>query len=217
MIISTIKIPESFGEKLFEKVQKLNDSQTPGFMLIAGLVKAMPNRFDEFALSMRMGLASENENLAENAAAGLYHWLTTSADTTAQIQPPPDDLLREIGVMIATRSKKALGHALQVAKWVFDEGSNAQQKAIRDLALQGLGYLAEKLRYDREHVQDNNIDVPLLRWRSAQLARSMEAQGLEDAPAVARWLKIIEEDPLPEVRFVKGPAFARQPEEGEET
>ena len=216
MIISTIKIPESFGEKLFEKVQKLNDSKTPGFMLIAGLVKALPNRFDEFALLMRMGLASENENLAENAAAGLYHWLTTSADTAAQIQLPPDDLVREIGVMIATRRTKALGHALQVAKWVFDEGSDTQKEIVRDLALRGLGYLAEELRYDREQDQEDNIDVPLLRWRSAQLARSMEAQGLEDAPAVARWLKIIEEDPLPEVRFVKSPAFARKPEENEE-
>ena len=52
------------------------------------------------------------------------------------------------------------------------------------MALQGLGYLAEELRYDREEDQDENIDVPLLRWRSAQLARSMEAQGLGNVPDV---------------------------------
>ena len=216
-IISKIEIPEPIGEKLYRKLQKLNECEIPGFRLITGLVKAMPNRFDEFALLIRTGLASENEDLAKDAAASLYDWLTTSAHTAAQIQAPPDDLVREIGVMIATRRTKALGHALQVAKWVFDEGSSTQKETIRNLALQGLGYLAEELRYDREHDQDNNIDVPLLRWRSAQLARSMEAQGLGDVPSVARLLKIIEEDPLPEVRFVKSPAFARQPEEGDET
>lgn len=215
-IISTFKIPESVGSKLFEKVKKLNESKTPGFRLMAGLVKAMPNRFDEFALSMRMGLASDNENLAENAAAGLYHWLTTSADANAQIQPPPDDLLREVGIIIATHRTKALGHALQVAKWVFDEGSDAQKEIIRELALQGLGYLAEELRYDRDENQNEIFDLPLIRWRSAQLAQSMAKQGLKDNPTVVRWQKIIEADPLPEVRFLKEPLFTRQPEEADE-
>ena len=202
-IISNIEIPESICEKLNKKLQKLNESEIPGFRLITGLVKSMPNHISDLALLMKTGLASENENLAENATAGLYDWLTTSADTAAQIHHPPDDLVREIGVMIATRRTKALGHALQVAKWVFDEGGDSQKETIRDLALKGLDYLAEELRYDREDVQDDIIDVPLLRWRSAQLARSMEAQGLGDAPSVSQWLKIIEEDPMPEVRFVK--------------
>lgn len=215
-IISEIKIPESIAEKLYNKMQMLNESKVPVFRLVAGLIKSIPNRFDEFALFMRTGLASKNEALAENAATGLYHWLTVSVDITAKIQPPSDDLVREIGVMIATRRTKALGQALQVADWVFDEGSDTQKETIRDLTLQGLGYLAEELRYDRENEQDNNLDVPLLRWRSAQLARSMGAQGLGDAPAVARWLEIIKEDPLPEVRFVKEPPFARQPEEDDE-
>ncbi len=216
-IISNIEIPESIGEKLIKKLQKLNESEIPGFKLITGLVKSMPNHISDLALSMKTGLASENENLAENATAGLYDWLTTSADIAAQIHHPPDDLVREIGVMIATRRTKALGHALQVAKWVFDEGSDAQKEIIRDLALQGLVYLAEELRYDRDKNQNEIFDLPLIRWRSAQLAQSMATHGLKDNPIVARWQKIIEEDPLPEVRFLKEPLFTRQPEEGDET
>ena len=109
--------------------------------------------------------------------------------------------------MIATRRKKALGQALEIAKWVFDEGNDAQKEAIRDLALQGLGYLVEELRYDREYDQDD--DVPFLRWACAHLALAMAECGLGDDPAVARWSENIENDPLPEVRYAR-PAFRHQ-------
>ena len=99
--------------------------------------------------------------------------------------------------------------SLQTAKWVFDEGNNAQKEAMRDLALQGLSYLTEELRYDREdHGPDD--DVPLLRWRSAQLALSMAEAGSKNAPAVSRWLEIAENDPLPELRYAKRPAITRE-------
>ena len=219
-ILAEIQIPKDIAEKLYEKVGSLNESGIPAFRLIAGLLKAMPNRFDELALTVRVGLVSEEVDLAKGATAGLHHWLTTSVKISSQIQPPPDDLVREIGIMIATRRKVSLGPALQIAKWVFDEGSDAQKEAIRRLALQGLDYLSEELRYDRKHDQDSDqgndqdsIDVPLLRWRSAQLALSMAKRGFEDDPIVARWLEIVKTDPLPEVRYVKGPTSARQRED----
>ena len=208
-ILAAIHLPEIIGEKLYEKLQTLNESGLPGFKLVAGLVKAMPNRFEEIVLLIRMGLVSDNINLAEGATVGFYHWLTTSAEIASEIQPPPDDFVREIGFMIATRRKVCLGHALQIAKWVFDQGSDVQKAAIRDLVLQGLGYLVEELRYDSELDRDDNIDVPLLRWRSAQLASSMANDGFEDTPAVSRWLEIVKDDPLPEVRYANRPAFVR--------
>ena len=52
--------------------------------------------------------------------------------------------------------------------------------------MQGLGYLAGELRYDREHAQDDDLDMPFLRWRSAQLALSLAKQGAKDAPAVSQ-------------------------------
>ena len=206
-VLAAIRIPESLGEKLSEKVQDLNQSKMPGFKLIAGLVKAMPNRLNEFSMWMRMGLAAEDDALAEGAALGLYRWLTISADADSQTLPPPDNLVREIGVLIATRRRVPLELALQVAEWVFDKGNDAQREVICDLALQGLGSLAEELRYDREPMQDDNIDVPLLRWRSTQLAYAMAAHSSENAPAVSRWLEMAEEDPLPEVRYAKSPTL----------
>lgn len=214
-VISEIQIPVSIGEKLYGKAQDLNESGIPGFGLIAGLVKSLPNRFDELALMMRMGLVADNVDLAEGAAEGLYHWLNTSAESDSQIQPPPDDLVREIGVVIATRKKAILAHALKTAKWVFDEGNDVQKETIRDLALQGLGSLVEELRYDREH--DLDFDVPLLRCHCTHLALAMAERGFGDAPAIARWLAISKEDPLPEVRHAKHPSLARQHKEEEGT
>ena len=209
-VLAEIQIPESIGTKLYEKVQALNQSKMPGFKLIVGLVKAMPNRLDEVVLWMRTGLSSESDTLAKGAAAGLYYWLTTSAEANSQTSPPPDDLVREIGVLIATRRKASLEMALQIAKWVFDEGSDTQREAIHNLALQGLGSLAEELRYDREHDQDDNIDVPLLRYHSTQLALSMAAHGSKNTPVVSRWLEMAKNDPLPEVRYAKSQTFTRQ-------
>lgn len=208
-ILTGVQIPETVGEKLYEKVQALNESNMPGFVLLAGLVKALPNRLAELAMLMRTGLASENEEMARNAVIGLHDWAMASAKAGSQVQSPPDDLIREIGIIIATRRKVSLEPSLQIAKWVFDEGNHAQKEAIRDLTLQGLGYLAEELRYDREG-HDPDEDVPLLRWRCAQLARSMEMHGFQDAPAVTRWLEIAENGPLPEVRYAKRPAIARE-------
>ena len=93
---------------------------------------------------------------------------------------------------------------LQMAKWIFDNGDNAQKDAIRDLVLHGLGSLAEELGYDRED-QGPGDDIPLLRWHSMQLAQSMAEHGSADTPAVSRWLEIAENDPLPESRHTQHP------------
>ena len=214
-ILAEILIPESIGEKLYNKMKSLDESELSRFRLIAGLVKALPNRFDELVSMMRMGLVSDNVDIAEGAAVGLHHWLMASAEAASQIQPPPNDLVCEIGIMIATRRKKALGQALEIAKWVFDEGNDAQKEAIRYQVLQGLGYLVEKLHYDREHDQNDDFDVPLLRWRCTHLALAMAECGFGDDPAVTRWLERAKEDPLPEVRYAKNSDFAQSSRERE--
>ena len=202
-ILTEIKIPESTAEQLYRKVQALNQSGIPGFELMAGLVKVLPDDyFSRVALLMQTGLASDNEDIAVSAVKGLRHWAITSVNAPSEIQPPPNELIHEIGIIIANRRKASLDPALQFAKWVFDRGNREQKDAIRGLALQGLGYLAEDLRYDRED-HDPDDAVPLLRWRSAQLAQSMSEHGSAGAPAVSRWLEIARTDPLPEVRYAR--------------
>ena len=143
-------IPIPVGERLYEKLRRLTDSGTPCFQLIHGLVKTIPDRFDELVTWLRMGLVSDDDALAESAMSGLRSWLTASTGTETSLHPPPEDLLREVGFKIASRRSVALPQALQLAAWVFNEGTPEQRLTISSLVTQGLNYLAEELRYERK-------------------------------------------------------------------
>ena len=203
-ILLKVHLLEPIAEKLYQKFQQLNKSDTPALSLVAGLINALSRRFDDIVLLTRMGLASDN---AKDAANGLWFWLRLANDPTVELRPPPTDLVREVGMIIATRRKAVLGQALQIAKWVFLDGSSEHRNAIGELASQGLGYLAQELRYDRSH--DPDFDVPLLRWGCTHLALAMAQNGFNADPAVAKWVESARNDPLPEVRHAKGPAGER--------
>ena len=196
-ILSEVEIPAPTGEILFEKLKGLTESGTPAYGPISGLVRILPHRATELATWLRTGLASGNRSIAAGALSGLASWLQISTPPVSSMQSPPEDMLREVGLIIAARRKESLSEALQVAKWVFDKGSDHLRTIILSSALEGLDYLAEELRYEREH--DNGI--PNLRWRCAQLASSMSKAGLECRPEVIRWLELASNDPFPEVRY----------------
>ena len=135
--------------------------------------------------------------MASVALSGLSSWIHLSNSSDSSVQSPPEDILRELGLMIAARRKESLSAALQIAKQVFDDGSDDQRDVILNFTLEGLEYLAEELRYD---VENDDIDVPNLRWRCTQLASSMSNAGFSCRPAVARWLELAPTDPFPEIR-----------------
>ena len=202
-ILSEISLPYSVAKKLYKKIQYLNESGAPGFTLMVGIIRALPDHFDDIVQSMQMGLVSDNPILAENAAWGLFHWMQTSNASEASCPKPPINLVCEIGMIVAARRSISLDAALRIAKRIFDEGNEEQKDTIRELALQGLDYLFEELRYDRKHERDED-SIPSLRRLCVELAVSMAAtQGFEEAPVVSRWLKDAESDPMPEVRYAK--------------
>lgn len=205
-VLARIQLPPTIGERLFQKLDKINRSGIPAYESVAGLAAILPDRLEDIVSWLRIGIASDDGEVANNATWGLHMWLKESR-ANSTLQAPPEDLVREIGVMIATRRKSALALALQTGKLIVDEGSKTQKETVCQLALHGLGFLFEELRYDRKRAQDD-INVPLLRWRSIQLASSMANAGFEDAPSVVRWLANVGDDPLPEVRNVKGFSFA---------
>jgi hypothetical protein len=207
-ILPEIELSHPTAEALFAKVLDLNQTSTPGFQLLAGLAKVLPDRLDDIAMSLRMGLASDDPLVAENGVMGLHAWLITASQAASTIPLPPCDLLREIGMMIASRRKGVLNRALQVARWIFSDGSPKQRDAIAKLTLDGLRYLIEELRYDRNQNEDAEVDVPLLRWGCAHLALAMSASGYETDQAVICWAQAVQDDPLPEVRHAQRPALA---------
>ena len=198
-IIREIGLPaSSLGERIYEKMRELNELRVPAFDLAATVVKMAPTRLEEVATMLRVGMTSNTDELTQGAASGILLWLSESSDGESGTPAPPDDLVREIGVAIAYRRRASLTGALPAAQWIFDYGAGASKEAIRQLAEDGLNYLATELSYNGAH--KNSDDIPLLRLQCACLAVAMAKNGLEQRPAIANWLEISREDPLPEVR-----------------
>ena len=197
-ITGEIGLSKEVGEKLFAKLQTLNENQIPALALATSVVKASPKRLADVATALRVGMTSNKRDLAADAVEGVRLWIEATLDAESGTPHPPEDLVREIGIAIASRRSPVMPGALATARWIFANGDQIHKKAIRHLAQDGLSYLAEELRYDREH--DTPDDVPLQRLFCAQLAAAMAKDELHQRPAVLRWLEIAKEDPLPEVR-----------------
>ena len=204
-----------FDERLFTKFRLLINSDTPCFELVPPLAKRMPNRYDELITWLRMGLVSNDWEMAASAISGLYSWMAALVVDGESLPMPPDDVLREIGIIIASRRSVSLPQAMQLAIWVFAEGKQFHRDALSALTIQGLSYLAEELKYDRVHEREDYTDVPLLRWRCVQLAQSMAKCGFRETPAIRLWLEAGLGDPLPEVRYAAAPMANEDEKEGE--
>ena len=192
----------STGEKIYEKMRRLNELQVLAFELSPTVVKITPTRLEEVATMLRVGITSNTRELAANAASGILLWISESSDTESATPAPPEDLVREIGVAIAYRRRASLVGTLQAARWIFASGTGAGKEAISQLVEDGLDYLATELSYDRDH--ETPDDIPLLRLLCTELAVTMAKDGRDQHPAIARWLEIAKEDPLPEVRNAVG-------------
>jgi hypothetical protein len=202
-------VPPDVADVLFSKAQALNTSGIPAFTLFAGLVKALAEKPDVLALQFRLGLASENTNVVEDAVRGLQTWLRLATGREAQVPEPPGDLVKEIGFAIAARRSSALFEALRIARWIFAEGTSHWKTTIADSCVQGLGYLLEELRYDRTQ-EDEKRDVPVERWACSHLALAMKENGFGEHVSVVQWVAALHEDPLPEVRYAEMPHRRRE-------
>ena len=201
-ILAENEIGSDLAESLYGKVPKLIDQSIPAYGMLPGIANASEDLREQVALLMATGLALDDHERGENAMQSLHQWMRFASDRALGLVAPPEHLIREIGVSIATRRRTVLAQALLAAKWVFEKGSEDARRTIGDLVLKGLGYLTEELRYDREDPFDGRVDVPLARWGSIQVARAMAGQGLGEDPVIRRWLQLGMDDPLTEVRHV---------------
>ena len=193
-IEDTLEMPDHGNDPMMRPINDIRISLA--FALVPGLIKAMPDRFEALSLWLRTGLASESELRVGAAMAALRSWLSASEKST--LPPVPDDLIREVGAIIASGRRVALIDALICATLVFDRGSESHRDTIKTLVLQGLSYLAEKLKYDSEH--DSHGDVHTLRLLCTQLATHIAGQGYANDATIAKWIDMGKSDPFPETR-----------------
>lgn len=197
-VIGEVGLPPEMGEKLYVKMREMDEHQISAMALAPSVVMAVPGRASEVATAMRIGITSDDPDLVVSAMQGLCLWLKVVSDVQSCTPRPPDDLVREIGIAIASRRSTALPGALATARWIFDDGDQIVKEAILQLVLQGLSYLAEELRYNRKH--EDPEEIPFLRLLCAELAVAMAKDGQAEQPEISCWLSMAREDPLPEVR-----------------
>ena len=197
-VLGEITLSEDTGEKLYRKMQYLNQNGVPAFGWAASLSEIVPERFADIATSLRIGMTSGDSVMAASAATGLRMWLEAASRGDDQTPRPPEDLIREIGIAIATRRQPVLPGALLAAQWIFESGTQTERDSISGMVQDGLTYLATELRYDRDH--EDLKDIPLLRLFTTQLVVAMNNAGLDQHSAVDAWLQMAKEDPLPEIR-----------------
>ena len=207
-ILLEVDLPEDVAVALCERIEKLKDADIYGLSLTAGFTRVLPKQFDSLVLNMRMALCSENTDLVEDAASGLLFWLETANSPDWEIRSPPDDLLREISVLIATPPKRVAcrgyaGSKMGVRTW------KPGPKRIESLnwCCMVLGIWWRNLKYSRDGDDSRDDDTPTLRWRCVQLAIAMSKSGFGEEWAVKRWLGVMGIDPLPEVRNAMGSTF----------
>ena len=215
-LVVEITIPKHIAENLFDKAKLLLSTQGApenamgdilsdiriaiGFQLVPGLVKIFPERADEIAMWLMLGMGSDEDARVRNAMSALQTWV--SVLPTANLPEVPEYLLMESGVIIASRRRVGLASALWCATWIFDTGPQSHQDAISSLVLSGLRHLAAELQYAQYQHDD---EISTLRLLCVRLARSMGSHGFADDPTVQQWLDEGKNDPFPEIRNAATP------------
>ena len=206
-VLVEIEECSAIGEGLFKKVRELQELGMQTRCLAAGLAKSCPSRLNEIVQWMRTGMASDDKRTASDAIGGLSFWVQTSSKRANDIRMPAVDLIREIGVIVATRRGPALAAALECSKVIFTHGTVEQKCVVKNLLVEGLAYLEEALSYDRradatDAGRDAEMDIPLLRWGCVGVAHAMRREGIENERTIVNWIERGASDPLPEVRYV---------------
>ena len=212
-LLLELNVSSGTAEALRDNVQKLGTGRTPAFELLPGIVKSDQELADAAASLLRVGLGGSTPKQREqalSACVGLFLWLRASTLEDSRLPQPPDHLVLEMGIAIAAHRWFLLSQALEIAAWVFEKGTAEHRELLRSPVLGGLEFLRRALVFreitphpfvEQPQVSEDDVDVPLLRWRCVQLAKAMDSAGFGDEAAVTGWLEDAGNDPLPELRF----------------
>ena len=212
-LLLELELSPDAAQKLLVKVRQRGTGRTPAYELLPGIVRSDGGLADAAAALLRVGLGGatpEQREQAASAGGGLYQWLRATSVEDSGLPQPPADLVFEIGVIISAPRWSVLPPALEVAAWVFEEGTAEHRELLRPPVLSGLEFLRRALVFreisthpfvKQPQVNEDDVDVPWLRWHCVRLATAMDSAGFGDEAVVIGWLKDAETDPLPEVRF----------------
>ena len=197
-ILSVVKVDDALGERLYQRSEQLIKTGLPAYAPLGQLAQVLPDRVADLETALRNALWSSDDSVATRAVACLGYWLRMAKQThLTEAIIPSDEMMKELGSVVAARREQNLREALELITWMFDQIEEKSIANVLDHLLVGLQHLATELSYDSE---GDYSDIFSLRLRCARLAASMAKAGYKDLPEVSLWLDIASKDTFPEVR-----------------
>ena len=161
------------------------------------LIQLLPERRDVLSTQLRRALGSDLEDEARLAVSALYEWTRDFMQMPESFTEPSKELFREIGIAIAARRAVILRVALDIARWLFDDGPREMATMLVEDCEYGLSALLEEASYARREAP---FDVPGIRAACVRLAVAMQRTGFGSGSGASAWISAAEDDPLPEVK-----------------
>ena len=165
------------------------------FRLIPCLATVLPERLEVIGMWLTTALVSSNKARVQSAMTTVREWVSAQESGAAPIVP--ENVVKVVGAIIASRREDAIAAALWCAVSIFNHGNDQQREAISSFVQHGLIYLVEEMQYNSNQY---NADVSTIRLLCVQLAASMAKKGYGSLSGVQMWLSIGKTDSFPEIR-----------------
>ena len=170
-----------------------------------------PAQHDPVARRLRIGLNSVDTDEVMNCIEGLIRWFLYGQK--GALPMPPDDLFRELVIMVATRRQPGLELAMQKLSFILERAPDQlSEDMVRSLCV-GLEYLKKETELpvdlDKDLASGSRPAIPIekrpdCRKDAADLAHALHdyflIKGLEIPSIIAEWREVCRSDRLPEVR-----------------
>jgi hypothetical protein len=200
VLLPKIELTDSLIAAIWAKIADLDGIRqraVRAYALYPTLVQLIPERGEVLSTQLRRALGSDLEDEARLAVSASYEWTRDSMRMPERYTQPSKELFREIGIAIAARRAAILRVALDIARWLFDDGPREMATMLAEGCEYGLSALLEEASYAR---RDAPFDVPSIRAACVRLASAMRGSGFGSRPGASGWISAAEDDPLPEVR-----------------
>jgi hypothetical protein len=208
IVIPRARTGTPLADEVLAFVSDMDNRNVAVEVVLPALLHLDPRRERETASRLRRALAAHNEERQRAALSALGNWLRNQAGSPLAVRGyrlprMPENLLQELGSIIANRRQPGLLDTLRFAITVLEHfPERANRRFIESLTV-GLDSLFEETQYRPNDEPVGHVpyeDVPVFRLLAARVANLLAVVHGVRSEVVDRWIEAAQTDPLPEVR-----------------
>ncbi len=200
-LIPLLPLDRDTAELVWGKLEQIEPHKPDGILgAFSCLLSVLPEKATLLERRYKAALVSQKADECRGACFGVFKWVRLFQLNAQNFPKPGDALIEEIANGLATRRSSVLATSLDFFAWLFTEGPQEYRAHVAQQSIQGLGFLMTEAAYDGALAEQQNIDIPALRFACVRVAVAMAAAGYAAESVIREWLEISRNDPLPEVR-----------------